>query len=125
MGAGPEVMFIDQGAQNHLRQLGEPDGCDVIDEVSLALDHQAIRAEHIPQLDRAAPPGWAGQPETQLIDGKAQVLDFVVVETEPTSESGGGDSGQAKELRKGGDHQSHFVAWSHDLPTVAACPESG
>ncbi len=125
MGSGREVMFIDQSAQDHLRQLREPDGCDVIDEVSLALDHQAVGAEHVPQFDRAAPSGWARQTEAQLIDGKAQVLDFVVVETEPTGESGGGDSGQAKELRKGGDDQSHFVAWSHDLPTVAACPDSG
>ena len=54
----------------------------VVDEMTLPFDHQTVVAEDVAQLDRARPPGRAGQPEAQLVDGEAQILDLVVAEAE-------------------------------------------
>jgi electron transfer flavoprotein beta subunit len=123
-----EMVFVDQGTEDHRRQLAQSDR-HVVVEPALTLDHQALLVEGVAQLDHSQPSVGAGEPEAQLVDGEPQVLYFVVAEAQPPGETGGGHSGQAQKLRSRRDHQSHFiagfVAGSHDQPTVAACLRFG
>jgi electron transfer flavoprotein beta subunit len=120
-----ELVLVDEGAQDHFGQLGEPDWGDVVDEVALALNNQAIISEHVPQLHSPAASGGTRQAEAQLVDGEAEVFHLVVGEAQTARKAGGCDPGQPEELRQGGDNQSHFVARSHDQRTVAARSGSG
>ena len=64
------------------------------------LDLEAVGLQAVPQLDRAGRWRAAGQGETQLVDGEAQVLDLVDREPHPARQAGGGHTRQAKELRR-------------------------
>ncbi len=123
--ARSELVIVDQSGQDYPGQLGQSDRRQVVDKMSLPLDHQVVVAEHVTQFDRPPAAGRAGQPEAELIDGEAQIFDLVIVEPQAPSQAGGRDPSQAKKLRQGRNHQQYFVARSHDLRTVAACPASG
>lgn len=115
---GSEVMLIDQRAQDDSGEVGESDRDDVLEEAAFAYDFQAAGADVVDELDGAVSARRARESETELVDGKAQILDFVVAEPEPSRQAGRRNARQSKELGAGRDYQADLVGISHDRRTV-------
>ena len=114
-----QIVLVHQRTEDDPGQIGEHDGRDVLEEMTVAFDYQGPLFDQIDELHGSVPAGGPGQTEAQLVYGQPKILDLVIAETQSACQPGGRHPGQAEELGSGGHYESHLVGRGHDLRTVA------